>query len=426
MTRFGKLKKIQQSISIGRGESSVSIRSKYKAVFYILLMLLTLSYLTWELFWYSRVGLACIKWHSHLMLFLIPLYSIVLYFDWRRKKPNKVIALILLLLFALFVCETSLIFSDAIKTIDEKELGYNVFSNQSNHLKYYHIDPPNAKKIITCEEFNFERYTNTLGYSDFEIMPEDSADSGIRVLCMGDSFTEGDGASFEECYVSQLRMRYLKFPDYYVFNAGKCGSDPFFNFVNYRDILSKYNFDIIIQMVHSNDVETDYEIRGGLERFDNYYTRGEKQNLEFSDYISYISYVGRVFVNFKNILHLNSNEDYVSSFNNLFKSYYDLTEANGVKLVVIAFPDKHEIEGGYSQEFSIVLESLKSNNRYCVIDLFPYYRRFFNENKDYFIKSYWWEEDGHHNNKGYEMMSRCLYQALIDRGILLGDFNKLD
>ena len=418
MKEFGKMKKIQQLISIGLGERYLTKKYTVKGMVYKLLILFTLSYLSWECYWYSRVGLACIKWHSHVMLFLIPLYSIVLYFDWRNKRPNKGVAIVLLLLFALFISETSLMFSDAIKTIDEKELGYNVFSKQSNHLKYYHIDPPNEYKLISSEEFNVERHTNSLGYSDYEVLPKDSADSVVRVLCLGDSFTEGDGASFEESYVSQMRMRYLKSPEYYVFNAGKCGSDPFFNFVNYRDILSKYKFDIIIQTIHSNDVETDYEIRGGLERFENYYTLGEKQNLEFSDYISYISYVGRIFVNFKNILHLNSNQDYVSSFNYLFKSYYDLIEANGAKLVLVAFPNKHEIESGYSSKFSEVLANLKQDSRYVIVDLLPYYKELFEENRVGFINEFWWVKDGHHNAKGYLMMAQGIYYGLEKANVI--------
>lgn len=414
MTEFGKMKRIQLLISTDRGERSLGVSSTYKGIFYLLLIFITLSYLAWECYWFSKVGLACIKWHSHLMLFFIPLYSTVMYFDWRRKKPNKGVVLILLLLFSLFVCETSLIFTDAIKTIDEKELGYNVFTKQSNRLKYYHIDPPNTHKVITCEEFNFKRHTNSLGYSDFEITLKQKTDSALRVLCLGDSFTEGDGVKFEESYVSHLRKRYLKAPNYYVFNAGKCGSDPFFNYVNFKDILSTYNFDWVIQTLQTHDLESDFKTRGGLERFDKMYSLETDGNLTYADYVNYISYVGRVVVNFEKLIkpYSNSNKKYTKPTVDLFRKYTKLTRRFDAKLILVIFPSKFEVVNGYPKTFLKTIHLLKGNPRLKIIDLRPFFVSRYNQKKKTFIQSHWWVEDGHHNSKGYLMMAQGVYNGL--------------
>jgi hypothetical protein len=169
--------------------------------------------------------------------------------------------------FTLFIWESFLTISGINKTQHEKQLGYAIENNRINSfLNYYHIDFPNKKIQLKKPEFTFERTTNKLGYSDYEIQYRKSKKE-IRLLCLGDSFTEGDGAPFEKSYVFQLREKFLKSPNYYVFNAGKCGSDPFFSFVNYKDILKNYDFDIVLQTLSSSDIEDDINKRGGMERF---------------------------------------------------------------------------------------------------------------------------------------------------------------
>jgi hypothetical protein len=46
---------------------------KLKHITYILILTLLFAYISWEVYWYFNVGLSCIKWHSHIMLFLTPL-----------------------------------------------------------------------------------------------------------------------------------------------------------------------------------------------------------------------------------------------------------------------------------------------------------------------------------------------------------------
>jgi hypothetical protein len=407
------MKKIRLSISTDRGERSLTIKYSTKGLFYFLLIFITLSYLIWECYWFSKVGLACIKWHSHFLLFLIPLYSIIMYFDWQRKKPNKGVVMILLVLFVLFVSETSLIFSNAIKTPDEKVLGYNVFTKRSNRLKYYHIDAPHYHKAFTREEYNFNRQTNSLGYSDTELLAKTATQNKVRVLCLGDSFTEGDGVRFDESYVSQLRKYHLKAPNYYVFNAGKCGSDPFFNYVNFKDILSQYQFDFVIQTLQSHDLESDFKSRGGLERFKNAYTLNEKEKLTLTDYVKYISFVGRVIINFQNLVKSLFNSDvYIQPTVELFKKYTRLTSKFDAQLILVVFPSKWEVVHGYPKDFFKTITLLKSNPKIKMIDLQPFYFTKYKKNKDTFIKTHWWVEDGHHNSKGYLMMAQGVYSGL--------------
>jgi lysophospholipase L1-like esterase len=50
-------------------------------------------------------------------------------------------------------------------------------------------------------------------------------------------------------------------------NAGICGSDPCYDFMQLKDHLLAYQPDMIIQMISTNDASTDLQLRGGLERF---------------------------------------------------------------------------------------------------------------------------------------------------------------
>jgi len=205
---------------------------KLKNITYILILTLLFTYISWEVYWYYKVGLSCIKWHSHMMLFLTPIILIILFNDWQNRKPSKLNVSLLLLFFTLFIWESFLTVTGINKTQHEKQLGYTIENNRINSIQnYYHIDFPSKKILLNKPEFTFSRTTNKLGYSDYEIQSRKSAKE-IRLLCLGDSFTEGDGAPFEKSYVFQLRDKFLNSTNYYIFNAGKCGSDPFFNFIN--------------------------------------------------------------------------------------------------------------------------------------------------------------------------------------------------
>jgi len=399
------------------------VKSRAKKIVYLFILIGIVFYLFWEIFWYRIVGLSCIKWHSHIMLFLVPILILVIYNDWFDRKPNRLNTSLLLIFLTLFIWESILTISGKLKTQNEKVLGYNPIQNQSlnKYQQYYHIDFPNRKIEIKKEEFVFIRTTNKLGYSDFEIKNRKSKKE-IRVLCLGDSFTEGDGADFEESYVYQLRKNYLKSPTYYVFNAGKCGSDPFFNFVNYRDILCKYDFDIILQTLSSSDLADDIKKRGGIERFQNKYTLKHRKPNTFIEHLYIMSYVGRSFLHFfgYNELLITNDvlEEDIEKTSQLVKEFQKTAYLNNAKLILILLPNKKEVIEEYPVYFERTISKIKKNQSIDIIDLRTYYRASMRKNPSNFIDKNWWNEDWHHKPKGYLMMANSIFNGLIEKNIV--------
>lgn len=395
---------------------------KLKNITYILILTLLFAYISWEVYWYFKVGLSCIKWHSHIMLFLTPIILIILFNDWQNRKPSKLNVSFLLLFFTLFVWESFLTFSGINKTQLEKQLGYTIENNKINsYLNYYHIDFPNKKIHFKKPEFTFERTTNKLGYSDYEIQYRKSKKE-IRMLCLGDSFTEGDGAPFEKSYVFQLREKFLKSSNYYVFNAGKCGSDPFFSFVNYKDILKKYDFDIVLQTLSSSDIEDDINKRGGMERFKKKYIVEFRKPSSVLKHIYVMSFVGRSFLQFfgYNELYVTKNvseKDYQKTFD-LLKLYSRTIEKYNSKFVLIILPNKKEVEEDYPDFFKKTVERIKKNKGIYIIDLREFYRAEMLKSNKYFIKNNWWEEDWHHKPEGYLMMAKSIYHGLKNHELI--------
>lgn len=356
------------------------------------------------------------------MLFLIPIILIILYNDWQNRKPSKLNVRFLLVFSTLFVWESVLTFSGLNKTQHEKLLGFNVeIYYQDNYQQYYHIDDPYEKIYVKKTEFTFKRISNKLGYSDFELQKRKSKNE-IRILSLGDSFTEGDGAPFNNSYVFQLREKFLNSSKYYVFNAGKCGSDPFFNFVNYRDILKKYDFDIVLQTLSSSDLQDDIKIRGGMERFKKKYELQYRKTNPIIQHIYIMSYVGRSVLHF-----LGYNELFVTQNDiekdckktvNLMNLFNKITIKNNSKLVLVILPNKKEVEEDYPIFFKKTIENIKNIKGLYIIDLREFYRKEMVQSKSNFIKNNWWEEDWHHKPQGYQMMAKSIYLGLKNHKLI--------
>lgn len=389
---------------------------KLKHITYILILTLFFAYISWEVYWYFNVGLSCIKWHSHIMLFLTPLILIIIFNDWKNRKPSKLNVSLFMVFFTLFIWESFLTISGINKTQHEKLLGYIIEENSLNGFhNYYHINYPNQKIQIKKTEFIFSRTTNDLGYSDYNIRSRKNKNE-VRILCLGDSFTEGDGAPFNKSYVFQLRDKLLKPYKYYVFNAGKCGSDPFYNFVNYRDILKKYEFDIVLQTLSSSDILDDINKRGGMERFKKKYLIDYRKPNSTLKNIYTMSYVGRSFLEFLGFNELfvtkNKTSEDSKKIIELMNQYYLLTKKHNSKLVLVILPNKNEVKEDYPVFFKNTIETVKKNNDIYIIDLRNYYRNVMTKNRENFFKKNWWEEDWHHTPNGYKMMADGIYSSL--------------
>jgi len=68
---------------------------------------------------------------------------------------------------------------------------------------WYYVRPPNTLSNYQAQEFDYEIRTNSLGFRDIE-HPLSKPPGELRIMAIGDSFTEGMGAKFEQTWLNQL------------------------------------------------------------------------------------------------------------------------------------------------------------------------------------------------------------------------------
>ena len=389
-----------------------------------IVVVISLPYLIWEIFWAKKVGYAFIKWHTHLALYIyiwlasyLFLHILNSFFHWKRYIQYQItVASIFagLLIFEVFLTVTGIedTYSEKIK------FGYSS-RYDSRFESLYRVHNPNEHFLITRPEFKYLRQCNSLGYSDIEWqIPKKN--SHKRILCLGDSFTEGVGAPYDSSYVSILRsLLHHRDTNYEVMNAGISGDDPCVNFVAYRDILKAFKPDIIIQTLSSNDMNTDISIKGGLERYT------EQRKIKFRpapwwEPIYALSYVSRVFfraVGYNELLLMTpfsskEIESLDSKAIQLFSLYSKEVKKNNALLIVVLQPNQSEI---YLKKFEYDLSNistyLNKSDGVKVYDLSAYYSTYFANNENV-VKTYYWKQDGHHNSRGYHLMAKGVLAAI--------------
>jgi lysophospholipase L1-like esterase len=298
----------------------------------------------------------------------------------------------------------------------------------SNLDTWYYIGNPNDyNRVLQSNEFSYVRKTNSLGFSDIEWVKE-KPDNQIRILTLGDSFTEGDGASYEDSYPSILQKMFIeKLPekDILVMNAGVCGSDPFFQYIILKDILLEYKPDLVIFTIGTNDVFYDFTIFGGMERFKD---DGTVQTLAKTDYwwtaIYRNSYFIKFFIQFtpwfySDLIskrdHEKANNIRNASFSHLYNLFDSLSVAENFSLLQIIRPETFEFKNErYKIELTAFFNELRFNKKKtpATFDLLDYYLKTL-KIKGSEMHLFYWKENRHHNTEGYKIMAKGVYEAII-------------
>lgn len=153
---------------------------------------------------------------------------------------------------------------------------------------WYHSWKPYDVYDYDNTEFHYINRYNELGHREtsFQDFAHDTASR--KVVCTGDSFTEGDGAPYDSTWVRSLEQlsnrafnRGIRF-----YNAGVCGSDVFFNSKTLTDKLMPANPACVIECLNTSDLN-DVICMGGEERFNADGTTTGKINLYWEPLYKY-------------------------------------------------------------------------------------------------------------------------------------------
>lgn len=386
-------------------------------------VLLFMAYLSWEIFWWNKIGLYFIKWHTHLvftaLLFAALLFTPIYLFsffgqgDSRKKVWSMAISVWIVFLFL----ELALLVLGWNKTYSETRSGYYRSPFEPEADNTYHIYHPNDSLKVTAPEFSYTALYNSLGFLGKEWPVEKS--SRKRIITLGDSFTEGDGAPMDSSYPAQLQK--LLGDSFEILNAGVRGSDPVFGVKNFEDRLLAYQPDLVLQTISENDVLFDMCIRGGYERFQ------PDSTVRFAsppwwEPIYAMSYVSRIFFHAfgfdmsepcGNI----KNPAYVAQQNELLKDVLNRFEAtasaNNTPVLIVFFPTKFEVfRDAYDFDYTLAKQYIKTLPHVSYIDLFDCYRsKIKNSGKP--KEDFYWVIDGHHNPRGYGLMANCIAEGIL-------------
>jgi len=397
-----------------------TVRITGRRVVVISLLALLLLYMTWSAYWLVNQGFWAIRWHTHIVstfiltaVLLSPVWLLTFLFP---QKSAQLRVLVVNMLVAAIFLEATLIVTGLNKTYMEQRAGVYQSPYDQNMGNYYNVRIPYDTVLLKSPEFVFPRIVNSLGHSDKEWSKvKDSA--VIRVLTLGDSFTEGDGAPVDSAYPILLEsILRSKGHNIEVLNAGVAGSDPFFGYRNLKDRLLAFDADVVVQTIYSDDLLFDIPLRGGMERFVNDSVIRLRQG-PWWEPIAAVSYSfrGLLAILGKDISKPNgglSNTANVEEVGHMVRELMAVQDTlscqNNFVTLWAVMPLKHELRDGKLSypyhEQGIGTWSGQCGHAVVTLPCYSYYL----DSMDIRPHDLFWTQDGHHNGHGYLAMAHCL------------------
>lgn len=279
---------------------------------------------------------------------------------------------------------------------------------------------PCSEYLDSTVEFSFLHRYNSLGLRDEEL--ESAKAPGVyRIVALGDSFTEGAGADQDSTWLKHLERRLNRGAGagtVETLNAGKSGSDPWFEYVLLERKLLGFEPDLVIVAINGSDLG-DVRIRGGMER---YRADGtvRYRRAPWWEPLYQISHLVRLVVHsvFGYGTDLMKPEEWDSEMARALEHLIDavgaferLARARGFELVIVLHPLQWELESDW-WSLAPLASRLQAETGLRVVDLHEYYRGP-NGIPEARWRDYYWPVDWHHNARGYEIFARGVAEALI-------------
>jgi lysophospholipase L1-like esterase len=285
---------------------------------------------------------------------------------------------------------------------------------------------PNSEFDIDNNEFKFHYKTNRLGIRERDTAYTDTAVN--KILCLGDSYTEGLGAPNYSSYprLLSLILNRQGFNNE-VYDGGVAGSDPFYYYILLKQKLLQTKPGYVLATFNSSDI-ADYVFRGGMERFKPDGTVVYNKGPWFEKYYSK-SYLVRLWVNRicgykeQNLFVKKSDADRiylnaVAQYAELFKQMQALADSNHFKLLVVIQPIAKEVTQTYTARdkrlnlaFTKMGELLQQQN-VAYINMMQPLKKVLNTDNLY---TYSYPVDVHFKPVGYYMFANELLKAIAGK-----------
>lgn len=264
-------------------------------------------------------------------------------------------------------------------------------------------------------EFRYVHEYNSNGFRNGEI----SSESNRKVLCLGDSFTEGQGAPQDSTWPVLLEsmLPTQLSSELEIVNAGVAGTDVIYIQKFLEDLLFSYEPDFVILAQNASDI-SELSYRGGKERF----RPNCKLNFKDKGILSYlynISYIARHISH--DFLRLNNQlitkeevqRRSAGAVPLIIETILEIHESclrNDVGFMLVLHPYENELGSidNWSNEVMAAVDSAGVNS----LSLFPKFNQAVSE------QILFWEMDRHCNSKGYLLMAEEICNHLVENQFL--------
>jgi hypothetical protein len=333
------------------------------------------------------------------------------------KKLKATIVRARIWLLSVIILEIILRISGVLLTYPEITDGRYISSAEQEYIKtWYWVHQPKTRINNPKKEFLFCRNVNSIGLSEKEIEPIKKVD--LRILALGDSFTEGVGTSKDSTFIQLTAKNYIK-QGYSVegINAGIGGSDPVYSYKLFKDKLLIYQPDILLLTINSTDVN-DISRRGGFERFNSNGTTGVPP--PSWDWLYGCNHIARFVAHA--ILRYSRpftgtrplpQEKSLSILINTLNKFSKLCEKQNIKLLVILQPSHKEFPDNKFQPYEgydLVKQRL-NKDKIHYFELSNYFQYEAKKSKRN-LKDFFWSIDTHYNPLGYTVFANGVITKL--------------
>lgn len=277
----------------------------------------------------------------------------------------------------------------------------------------------NEKSVEIYPEFTYVVEVNSEALRDVN-HTEIKATDEYRIVGLGDSFTEGVGATLNEHSWAKMLEKTFRINDTsttIVFNGGVSGSDPFFEYMLLKEKLLKYDPDLVIVAINTSDIN-DVIVRGGMERFQPDTT----VNFRSGPWIEPIFGMSRVcrllmlkvFGYDWYLLRPGERKEETQKALDLIYScilkFEEMSQEEAFDLLILFHPLQYEV---VAAEFELdeLIVKLEKETTIDVLNLLEYYINDEKVNADN-VEIYYWPVDQHHNEAGYALFARGVKQKI--------------
>jgi len=301
---------------------------------------------------------------------------------------------------------------------------YDSYREQKGDFFYNFIyDKTRLDKNTLFEIFDQRlSMTNPAYNAEFELKSKDE----FRILGMGDSFTEGVGASNDSTWLTLLATKLNENTSgkrIRTFNAGVSGNDPFFEYILLKEKLLDYKPDLVLVALNNSDI-SETIVRGGMERFQPDSTIVFKEGPWFETLFG-MSYICRVFV--IEVLKYDwlflteaerKREETVAldKIHSCILKFGQLAKDKDLEILLIFHPMIEEVVSG-NFSFNETMEKLSNEPHLETLDMLDYYQNKGNMNQDN-VGDFYWEFDKHHNARGYEVFAKGVERKIMEMNYL--------